>query len=68
MQREGKEREPRVKESYGFQHLDHSVTVSRVELIREAIISVADMELGAFCTRGEERALWEFVYPEQNGT
>ena len=34
------------EETYGFMHLDFAVTVPRVELVREAIISVADMELG----------------------
>lgn len=40
----------KVVETYGFMHLDFAVTVPRVELVREAIISVADMELGGSFT------------------
>ncbi|CAE7763094.1 unnamed protein product [Symbiodinium pilosum] len=44
-------------ETYGFQHLDHSVTTSRVELIREAILSVAEMELGGSFTDRSRQSL-----------
>lgn len=34
-------------ETFGFQHLDHDVSIPRVDLVRDAILNVMDQELGA---------------------
>ncbi|CAE7684125.1 unnamed protein product [Symbiodinium sp. CCMP2456] len=59
-------------------HLDFAVTVPRVELVREAIISVADMELGgSFTDRSRQcfillfnyiggAGVWELLLPMQS--